>query len=158
MQITKKVAKMGKNAAIQNRKTDAIARGVGMMTQVYAERAENAEIWDVEGNRYIDFAAGIAVVNTGHRHPKVIEAVKAQLDRFTHTCHQVVPYENYVHLAERLNKLVPGDFEKKTLLEMPNATFSTKNVKYAVTIQGPLSKPIPALAGHTLQVVPVART
>jgi 4-aminobutyrate aminotransferase len=73
MQITKKVAKMGKNAAIQGRKTDAIARGVGMMTQIFADRAENAEIWDVEGRRYIDFVSGIAVLNTGHRHPKVIE-------------------------------------------------------------------------------------
>ena len=94
-----------KNADVQERKTTVIARGVGMMTEVYAERAENAEIWDIEGNRYIDFAAGIAVVNTGHRHPKVMEAVKAQLDKFTHTCHQVMPYESYVRLAERLNQL-----------------------------------------------------
>ena len=89
--------------SLTDRKNAAIARGVGMTTQIYAERAENAEIWDKDGNRYIDFAAGIAVVNTGHRHPRVIEAVKAQLDRFTHTCHQVVPYESYVALAERLN-------------------------------------------------------
>jgi 4-aminobutyrate aminotransferase-like enzyme len=93
---------MTENQLLLTRKNTAISRGVGMMTQVYAARAENAEIWDVEGHRYIDFAAGIAVVNTGHRHPKVIEAVKAQLDAFTHTCHQVVPYGNYVHLAERL--------------------------------------------------------
>ena len=88
------------NKDIEARRVDAISRGVGVMTQIYAERAENSEIWDAEGNRYIDFASGIAVLNTGHRHPKVIEAVKAQLDRFTHTCHQVVPYENYVTLAE----------------------------------------------------------
>jgi 4-aminobutyrate aminotransferase len=136
MQITKKVAKMGKNAAIQGRKTDAIARGVGMMTQVYAERAENAEIWDVEGNRYIDFVAGIAVVNTGHRHPRVIEAVKAQLDRFTHTCHQVVPYENYVHLAERLNALVPGDFEKKTVFVTTGAEAVENAIKIARAATG----------------------
>ncbi|TGV50600.1 aminotransferase class III-fold pyridoxal phosphate-dependent enzyme, partial [Mesorhizobium sp. M00.F.Ca.ET.149.01.1.1] len=90
------------------RRSDAIARGVGVTTQVYADKALNAEIWNVEGRRYIDFAAGIAVVNTGHRHPKVVAAVKDQLDRFTHTCHQVVPYENYVRLAERLNDAVPG--------------------------------------------------
>lgn len=89
---------MTANVDMQERKDNNIARGVGVMTQVFAERAENAEIWNVEGNRYIDFAAGIAVVNTGHHHPKVIEAVKAQLDRFTHTCHQVVLYENYVAL------------------------------------------------------------
>lgn len=112
------------------RKNAAISRGVGMVTQIYADRAENAEIWDREGNRYIDFAAGIAVVNTGHRHPKVIDAVKAQLDRFTHTCHQVVPYENYVALAERLNGLVPGNFEKKTIF----ATTGAEAVENAVKI------------------------
>lgn len=120
---------MVKNSEIQTRKGTAIARGVGVMTPVYADRAENAEIWDVEGNRYIDFAAGIAVVNTGHRHPKVIEAVKAQLDRFSHTCHQVVPYESYVHLAERLNALVPGDFDKKTIFVTTGAEALENAVK-----------------------------
>lgn len=113
-----------------DRKNAAISRGVGMTTQIYADRAENAEIWDKDGNRYIDFAAGIAVVNTGHRHPRVIQAVKDQLDRFTHTCHQVVPYENYVALAERLNALVPGDFEKKTIF----ATTGAEAVENAVKI------------------------
>ena len=113
-----------------DRKNAAISRGVGMTTQVYADRAENAEIWDRDGRRYIDFAAGIAVVNTGHRHPKVVQAVKDQLDRFTHTCHQVVPYENYVALAERLNDLVPGDFEKKTIF----ATTGAEAVENAVKI------------------------
>ena len=113
-----------------DRKNAAISRGVGMTTQIYADRAENAEIWDKQGNRYIDFAAGIAVVNTGHRHPRVIAAVKDQLDRFTHTCHQVVPYENYVALAERLNALVPGDFPKKTLF----ATTGAEAVENAVKI------------------------
>lgn len=115
---------------LTTRKDAAISRGVGMTTQIYADRAENAEIWDKDGNRYIDFAAGIAVVNTGHRHPKVIEAVRAQLDRFTHTCHQVVPYENYVALAERLNALVPGDFAKKTIF----ATTGAEAVENAVKI------------------------
>ncbi|MCO5157931.1 MAG: 4-aminobutyrate--2-oxoglutarate transaminase [Aquamicrobium sp.] len=119
------------NTAIAVRRSDAISRGVGVTTQVYAERAENAEIWDVEGRRYIDFAAGIAVVNTGHRHPKVIAAVKDQLDRFTHTCHQVVPYENYVLLAERLNKVVPGDFRKKTVFVTTGAEAVENAVKIA---------------------------
>ncbi len=79
------------NLEIASRRSDAISRGVGVTKQIYADKAQNAEIWDVEGRRYIDFAAGIAVVNTGHLHPKVIAAVKDQLDRFTHTCHQVVP-------------------------------------------------------------------
>ena len=122
---------MATNEAVQIRKNSNIARGVGMMTQVYADRAENSEIWDVEGKRYIDFAAGIAVVNTGHRHSKVIDAVKAQLDRFTHTCHQVVPYENYVRLAERLNVLVPGGFEKKTIFVTTGAEATENAVKIA---------------------------
>ncbi len=119
-----------KNAEISARKNDAISRGVGMTTQIYADKAENSEIWDVEGRRYIDFAGGIAVLNTGHRHPKVVEAVKNQLDRFTHTCHQVVPYENYVALAERLNKMVPGNFEKKTIF----ATTGAEAVENAIKI------------------------
>ena len=119
-----------KNAEISARKNDAISRGVGMTTQIYADKAENSEIWDVEGRRYIDFAGGIAVLNTGHRHPKVVEAVKKQLDRFTHTCHQVVPYENYVALAERLNKMVPGNFEKKTIF----ATTGAEAVENAIKI------------------------
>lgn len=119
-----------KNAEISARKNDAISRGVGMTTQIYADKAENSEIWDVEGKRYIDFAGGIAVLNTGHRHPKVVEAVKNQLDRFTHTCHQVVPYENYVALAERLNKIVPGNFEKKTIF----ATTGAEAVENAIKI------------------------
>ncbi|MBX5206743.1 4-aminobutyrate--2-oxoglutarate transaminase [Rhizobium sp. NZLR11] len=119
------------NAEVANRRSDAVSRGVGVTTQVYAERAENAEIWDVEGRRYIDFAAGIAVVNTGHRHPRVINAVKSQLDRFTHTCHQVVPYENYVRLAERLNDLVPGNFKKKTIFVTTGAEAVENAVKIA---------------------------
>ena len=119
------------NATISARKNAAISRGVGMTTQIYAERAENSEIWDVEGRRYIDFASGIAVVNTGHRHPKVIEAVKAQLDHFTHTCHQVVPYENYVRLAERLNGLLPGKFDKKTIFATTGAEAVENAVKVA---------------------------
>ncbi len=124
------------NAAIETRRSAAIARGVGVTTQIYAEKAENAEIWDKEGRRYIDFAAGIAVVNTGHRHPKVIAAVKEQLDRFTHTCHQVVPYENYVELAERLNQTVPGDFAKKTIFVTTGAEATENAIKIARAATG----------------------
>ncbi|RUX52088.1 MAG: 4-aminobutyrate--2-oxoglutarate transaminase [Mesorhizobium sp.] len=125
-----------KNSAISERKNQSISRGVGMTTQIYADRAENSEIWDVEGRRYIDFASGIAVVNTGHRHPKVIEAVKAQLDRFTHTCHQVVPYESYVRLAERLNGLLPGKFDKKTIFVTTGAEAVENAVKIARNATG----------------------
>ena len=102
-----------------------------MLTQVYADHAKNSELWDVEGNRYIDFAAGIAVVNTGHCHPKVMEAVTEQLSRFTHTCHQVVPYENYIRLAERLNEKVPGDFVKKTVFVTTGAEAVENAIKVA---------------------------
>ncbi|MBN9055433.1 MAG: aminotransferase class III-fold pyridoxal phosphate-dependent enzyme, partial [Rhizobiales bacterium] len=121
---------------LTDRKNAAISRGVGMTTEIYADRAENAEIWDKEGNRYIDFAAGIAVVNTGHRHPRVIEAVKKQLDRFTHTCHQVVPYENYVELAERLNAITPGNFAKKTIFVTTGAEAVENAVKIARAATG----------------------
>ena len=124
-----------KNSAISERKNQSISRGVGMTTQIYADRAENSEIWDVEGRRYLDFSYGIAVVNTGHRHPKVIEAVKAQLDRFTHTCHQVVPYESYVRLAERLNGMLPGKFQKKTIFVTTGAE-AVENAKIARNATG----------------------
>jgi 4-aminobutyrate aminotransferase len=119
------------NAEIALRRDDAISRGVGMMTQIYADRALNAEVWDVEGNRYIDFAAGIAVVNTGHCHPKVMAAVANQMTKFTHTCHQVLPYEPYIRLAERLNAAVPGDFPKKTVFVTTGAEACENAVKIA---------------------------
>ncbi|MDO6485633.1 4-aminobutyrate--2-oxoglutarate transaminase [Shimia thalassica] len=119
------------NAELSNRRDTAVARGVGMQTQVYAERALNSEVWDVEGNRYIDFAAGIAVVNTGHCHPKILDAVQKQAASFTHTCHQVMPYANYIRLAERLNEKVPGDFEKKTIFVTTGAEAVENAVKIA---------------------------
>jgi len=124
------------NQSVHARKDKSIPRGVSMSTRVYADRAENAELWDVEGNRYIDFASGIAVVNTGHRHPRVLQAVKSQIDRFTHTCHQVVPYESYVRLAERLNSLVPGDFEKKTVFVTTGAEAVENSIKIARAATG----------------------
>ncbi|MDP4033377.1 MAG: 4-aminobutyrate--2-oxoglutarate transaminase [Pseudorhodobacter sp.] len=119
------------NAEVALRRNDAIARGVGMMTQIYVDHALNAEVWDIEGNRYIDFAAGIAVVNTGHCHPRVMAAVSEQLGRFTHTCHQVLPYENYIRLAERLNAAVPGNFAKKTLFVTTGAEAVENAIKVA---------------------------
>ena len=103
------------NAALLARRDAAIPRGVSHSHQIFIARGENAEIWDVEGRRFIDFVGGIAVLNTGHRHPAVIQAVKDQLDKYTHTCFQVLPYEPYVELAERLNAKAPGNFAKKTL-------------------------------------------
>ncbi|HEX9851679.1 MAG TPA: aminotransferase class III-fold pyridoxal phosphate-dependent enzyme, partial [Woeseiaceae bacterium] len=90
---------MSTNKQLLERRNAAVARGVGTQHTVFAEKALGAEIWDVEGNRYIDLATGIAVNNVGHNHPKVIAAVKAQLDRFSHPCFQVTPYEVYIRLA-----------------------------------------------------------
>ncbi|MDB5663764.1 4-aminobutyrate--2-oxoglutarate transaminase [Cypionkella sp.] len=120
-----------KNAEVARRRDESISRGIGVQTQIYVDRALNSEVWDIEGNRYIDFAAGIAVVNTGHCHPKVMAAVTEQLSKFTHTCHQVLPYENYVRLAERLNALVPGDFPKKTVFVTTGAEAVENAVKVA---------------------------
>jgi len=106
-------------------------RGVGTQTNVFADKARNAELWDVEGNRYIDLAAGIAVVNTGHNHPRVIQAVRAQLQRFSHTCFQVAPYDVYVQLAERLNRAAPGDTPKKTIFLTTGAEAVENAVKIA---------------------------
>lgn len=103
------------NASLYARREAAIPRGVGHTHQIFIDRGDNAEIWDVEGKRYIDFAGGIAVLNTGHRHPQIMEAVQAQMQRFTHTCFQVLAYESYVELAERLNDKAPGNFAKKTV-------------------------------------------
>jgi 4-aminobutyrate aminotransferase/(S)-3-amino-2-methylpropionate transaminase len=119
------------NAALLARRNAAVARGVGHTHAIFAARADNAEVWDVEGKRYIDFAGGIAVLNTGHRHPKVIEAVKAQMELYTHTCFQVLAYEPYVELAEKLNALAPGDFAKKTLLLSSGAEALENAVKIA---------------------------
>ena len=125
------VAQAGSTAALLARREAAVPRGVASAAPVFAARAENAELWDVEGKRYIDFAGGIAVLNTGHRHPKVIEAAKAQEDLYTHTSFQVVPYEPYVALAEKLNELAPGDFAKKTLLVTTGAEAVENAVKIA---------------------------
>ncbi|MEE4219002.1 MAG: aminotransferase class III-fold pyridoxal phosphate-dependent enzyme, partial [Xanthomonadales bacterium] len=103
------------NADWQVRKEAAMARGQGNLAPVYIDRARNAEMWDVEGNRYIDFGTGIAVCSTGHLHPRVTAAVQHQLGRFSHTCVMVTPYNSAVELAEKLNDLAPGPSPKKTM-------------------------------------------
>lgn len=119
------------NEKLQQRKTKVIARGQGNMYPVYVERALNAELWDVEGNRFIDFGAGIAVCNTGHSHPKVVAAAKAQLDKFSHTCVMVNPYEVAVELAEKLTALAPGDSEKKAIFVSTGAEAVENCIKIA---------------------------
>ncbi|MEQ6249281.1 4-aminobutyrate--2-oxoglutarate transaminase [Sulfitobacter sp. HNIBRBA3233] len=125
------------NADLVARRDAAVPRGVASAAPgVYAARAENAELWDVEGNRYIDFVGGIGVLNTGHRHASVIAAAKAQEDLFTHTSFQVVPYAPYIELAERLNALAPGDSPKKTLLVTTGAEAVENAVKIARAATG----------------------
>ncbi|RPH97466.1 MAG: 4-aminobutyrate--2-oxoglutarate transaminase [Lysobacterales bacterium] len=96
-----------KNSELQQRKSKSFARGMGNLYPVFAARARNAEVWDVEGKRYIDFGSGIAVVNTGHSHPHIVAALKRQLDAFSHTCIMVTPYAGAVELAEKLCAVAP---------------------------------------------------
>ena len=124
------------NADWQARKEAAVARGQGNMAPVYVERAQNAEIWDVEGRRYIDFGTGIAVCNTGHSNPKVVAAVKEQLDRFSHTCVMVTPYDTAVRLAEALNELAPGTTPKKSMFITTGAEAVENSVKIARAYTG----------------------
>jgi 4-aminobutyrate aminotransferase len=120
-----------KNEQLMARKAAATPRGVGVMGTFFAERALGAELWDAEGRRFIDFAGGIAVMNVGHGHPKVVAALQAQLERFTHTCYQVVPYESYIALAEKLNQLTPGKHAKKTALFSTGAEAVENAIKIA---------------------------
>jgi 4-aminobutyrate aminotransferase len=122
---------MSKNAELQQRRVDAVARGVGNATQLFAVRAENAEIWDADGRRYIDFAGGIGVMNTGHRHPKVMARIQQQLEGVVHSCFQVMPYEPYIELAEELNKRAPIAGKAKTLFITTGAEAVENAVKIA---------------------------
>lgn len=127
---------MSSNADLLARRQNAVPRGVASAYPVFAARAENAEIWDVEGRRFIDFAGGIAVLNTGHRHPKVVKAVEEQLAAYTHTCFQVTPYEPYVALAERLNGLAPFRGPAKTIFFTTGAEAAENAVKIARAATG----------------------
>jgi 4-aminobutyrate aminotransferase len=125
-----------KNAELNQRRLAATPRGIGVMCGFYAERAENATLWDVEGNEVIDFASGIAVLNTGHRHPKVIAAIEKQLQSFTHTAYQIVPYESYISLAERINQLAPIEGPCKTAFFTTGAEAVENAVKIARAYTG----------------------
>ena len=128
------------NSELQTRRLAAAPRGMSVMCDFYAERAENASLWDVQGREYIDFAAGIAVVNTGHRHPRVVAAIEAQLAKFTHTAYQIVPYESAVALAERLNDIIPIAGPVKTAF----FTTGAEAVENAIKIARALTPAVPA--------------
>ncbi len=121
---------MSANAALLARRQAAVPRGVDTSAPIFADRAENGEIWDVEGKRYVDFASGIAVTNTGHRHPRVMAAAMAQMERFTHTAFQVTGYDVYVELAERLNALAPIR-DAKTIFFTTGAEATENAIKVA---------------------------
>ena len=122
---------MSSNDSWMQRRQAAVARGVSLAHPVFIERAENALLWDVTGRRFIDFAGGIAVLNTGHRHPQVMAAARRQLEHYTHLCFQVTGYDGYVELAERLNALAPGPAPKKTLLMTTGAEAVENAIKIA---------------------------
>jgi len=124
------------NSALWKRREAAIPRGVGNLHPVFAARAQNAEIWDEEGQRYIDFASGIAVNNTGHNHPGIQAAVATQLEAFSHVCFQVSPYTSYLELAERLNEVAPGETPKKTIFLTTGAEAVENSVKIARVATG----------------------
>lgn len=125
-----------KSLELHSRRNAAVPRGIHSMLPIYVARAESVIVEDVDGNRLLDFAGGIGCVNTGHRPPEVVEAVRDQIARYLHMCFMVTPYEGYVRLAEILNEQVPGDFPKKTLLLNSGAEAVENAVKIARAYTG----------------------
>jgi len=117
--------------ALSERRVQSVPRGLSHGTPIYVAKAEDVWLEDVDGNRYIDFAGGIGCANAGHRQEHVVEAIRAQLDQFLHTCVQVTPYEGYIRLAERMNEVTPGKFPKKTLFLNSGAEAIENAVKIA---------------------------
>ncbi|CRG50279.1 4-aminobutyrate--2-oxoglutarate transaminase [Yersinia wautersii] len=117
------------HSELEQRRKEATPRGIGVLCDFYAVRAENATLWDEQGREYIDFSAGIATLNIGHRHPKVMAAVRQQLDQFTHTAYQVVPYASYVTLAEKINSLAPISNSNQTAAGNSKTAFFTTGVE-----------------------------
>lgn len=135
------------NQSILERRERAVPRGVATATPVFAARAENAEIWDVEGNRYVDFAGGIAVLNVGHRHPRVMAAVAGQLDAYTHTAFQVMAYEPYIELAEKLNAIAPVEGSQDHLLHHRRGSHRERGEDRARRHRpSPASSPLPGVS------------
>ncbi|MDR5876366.1 4-aminobutyrate--2-oxoglutarate transaminase [Halomonas sp. CUBES01] len=124
------------NAELNELKHKYVAAGAASPATAFAARAENAEVWDADGNRFIDFAGGIGVLNVGHRHPKVVAAVKAQLDKVMHTCQTVMPYEGYVKVAEKLSHIVPVRGHAKVMLANSGAEALENAVKVARAATG----------------------
>src|SRR3954471_1676743 len=122
--------------ALLERRARAVPRGVPFVTPIAIAHADDAVLTDADGNRLIDFAGGIGVVNVGHRHPALLEAVRAQLDRFMHVCFPVSSYDVYVELAERLNAITPGTYDKRTFFVNSGAEAVENAVKTARAFTG----------------------
>ena len=125
-----------RSVELHARKTAAVAPGVGTTLPVYVERAGGGIVVDVDGNQLIDFGSGIAVTSVGNAAPRVVEAVRAQVERFTHTCFMITPYESYVAVCEKLNELTPGSFEKRSALVNSGAEAVENAVKIARAYTG----------------------
>lgn len=125
-----------RTAALLQLRNQYVPRGLATAHPILAGRAEGALLWDVDGNEYVDFAGGIGTMNVGHSHPRVVQAVKAQLERFTHTCFQVTMYEPYLRLAERITAIVPGDFPKKAIFFNSGAEATENAIKMARAYTG----------------------
>jgi 4-aminobutyrate aminotransferase / (S)-3-amino-2-methylpropionate transaminase / 5-aminovalerate transaminase len=119
------------NAELTKQRVDAVPRGTSNAVPVFAARAKNAQVWDVDGKEYVDFSSGIGVLNVGHCHPKVVAAVKEQAERLSHTCWHVFMYEPYLHLAEKLNQAAPGDVPYKTMFANSGAEAVENAIKIA---------------------------
>ena len=124
------------NESLKARRDEACPVGLPSKSGIYAARAQGAELWDVEGKRYIDFIGGIGVLNVGHAHPKVVEAIKKQSEEFIHTAFGIAQYESYVEVCEKLNRLTPGPTPKKTALFNSGAEAVENSVKFARQITG----------------------
>ena len=127
-----KVVKVGsRTEALRKLREQNVPKGIGNNTAFFADRASGAKVVDVDGNEFIDFAGGIGVLNVGHCHPLVVQAVREQAEKFLHTCFHVVMYEPYILLAQRLNGLTPGSFAKKTMFANSGAEGVENAVKIA---------------------------
>jgi len=129
--MTQNPANLLTNQQLMQRRRAVLPHGLGQGFEIFVDRAQGAEIWDVQGHRYIDFAGGIAVMNTGHSHPTLLAYMQRQLERFTHTCFQVLAYESYIELAEKLIGKMPGNFEKKCFFMSTGAEAVENAIKVA---------------------------
>src|SRR5215468_6950371 len=127
---------MSSSQDLGKRRAAAVSRGISSMMSSYVDHAGGGTLTDVDGREWIDFGSGIAVTSVGNAAPKVVEAVRAQVERFTHTCFMITPYESYVAVCEQLNELTPGDHDKRSALFNSGAEAVENAVKIARSFTG----------------------